>query len=91
MKTYITSKNITRNHIDPKLLKRSIKLTLEIIMMTINKTSITPLNKSVVDQTWNCKKIETINKITIKSLFLGSTLCVKVLNGEYKQGISRGS
>ena len=76
---YIASKNITSIHIDFRLLNKSIKLTLEINMMTINRISITALNKSVVDQTWNWRNIETISKITINNLFLGSNLCVNVL------------
>ena len=64
------------------LLNNWIKLTLEIIIKRMNKIKKAQLNNNVVDQTWNCKKIETMSKIRIRILFLGSTLWVKVLSGE---------
>ena len=74
--------NMINNHKPLRLFNKSKKLTLEIIMIKMKAINNAPDNKSVVDQTWNCKKMETINKIRIKILFLGSTLCVKVLYGE---------
>ena len=74
---------MTKNHIDLRLLKSSIKLTLDKIITATNKISNAPLIKSVVDQTWNCKNTDTIKRMSINTLFLGSTLWVKVPNGEY--------
>ena len=73
---------MTKNHIDFSDLNKSKKLTRDINIKQINKMRKTPLNNNVVDQTWNCKKIETMSKIRIRILFLGSTLWVKVLSGE---------
>ena len=63
-----------KNHIDLRLLNSSIKLTLESIITAMNKIKNVPDNKSVVDQTWNCKKIDTIKRMRTNNLFLGSNL-----------------
>ena len=60
-----------------------MKLTLERIITAINKTNKTAESNKVVDQTWNCKKIDTIKRIRINNLFLGSNLWVNVPNGVY--------
>ena len=69
---------MTKNHIDFRLLNNCKKFTLERIIMAINRISKTPLINKVVDQKWNCKKIDTIKMMRINNLFLGSNLWVNV-------------
>lgn len=65
---------MTKNHMDLRLLNKSIKLTREMSIIKIKRINKPADSNNVVDHIWNCKKIETINKVTINILFLGSTL-----------------
>ena len=55
-------------------------------MITKNKNK-NPVKIKAVDQVSTLKKIDTNNKVIIKSLFRGSRRCTNVLKGEYRPNV----